>query len=351
MTHPSNSAPQVGDPASDQAPPETSFGSPPGPSAAGTPADDVARRSGGGPGVLTRNALVGVLGVLLLIFGTCALASPHFLTPYNLSVVARGLAFVGLVTIAQSSLMILGELDLSLGGIGGLRGVVAGMLMVQAGLPTALALLLGAGLGLARVGASERRTRGGPPAALAGADHRHRRHPRRRDPCADPRCGDHRHPAQDPVAGKGRPAGLAGAVRDHAGGPRRCCLCDARDAVRPHHVRDWQQPGRRADAWHRCQPGASRGVHRGRPAVSPGGASMVARLGTAQPSIGETWTLAPIAASMIGGGDHGRGGVSHQGDLWRHDHRHHRERHRAPWRVALLAGHCVWGHRGARDLL
>jgi ribose transport system permease protein len=31
------------------------------------------------------------------------------------------------------------------------------------------------------------------------------------------------------------------------------------------------------------------------------GLLMVARLGTAQPSIGETWVLAPIAASVIGG--------------------------------------------------
>ncbi|MEO0385409.1 MAG: ABC transporter permease [Pseudomonadota bacterium] len=100
---------------------------------------------------LLRNQVTGVLTVLLVIFLISSILSPYFLTGYNLSVVARGLAFVALITIGQASLMILGELDLSLGTIGGLAGVVSGMLMVQAGLHPAvsipLAVLLGACLG------------------------------------------------------------------------------------------------------------------------------------------------------------------------------------------------------------
>ncbi|WP_031268856.1 MULTISPECIES: ABC transporter permease [unclassified Labrenzia] len=101
--------------------------------------------------ILARNPLAGVFVALVVIFSVSAVISPYFLSGYNMSVIARGLAFVGLVTIAQSSLMILGELDLSLGTIGGLCGVVSGMLMVQAGLPwgaaVVLALLLGMTLG------------------------------------------------------------------------------------------------------------------------------------------------------------------------------------------------------------
>lgn len=67
---------------------------------------------------LIRTPLAGVFVALLVIFALSATLSPYFLTPYNLSVVARGLAFVGLITIAQSMLMVLGELDLSLGVIG-----------------------------------------------------------------------------------------------------------------------------------------------------------------------------------------------------------------------------------------
>ncbi len=99
--------------------------------------------------LLLRNPLAGVFVALIAIFVISALISPYFLSAYNMSVIARGLAFVGLVTIAQASLMILGELDLSLGAIGGLCGVVSGMLMVQAGLPPVVALLLALVLGMA----------------------------------------------------------------------------------------------------------------------------------------------------------------------------------------------------------
>lgn len=99
--------------------------------------------------ILIRNPLAGVFVALVAIFVVSALISPYFLTAYNMSVIARGLAFVGLVTIAQASLMILGELDLSLGTIGGLCGVVSGMLMVQAGLPWGVALVLALVLGMA----------------------------------------------------------------------------------------------------------------------------------------------------------------------------------------------------------
>lgn len=102
------------------------------------------------------NPLAGVFVALLVIFIISALISPYFLTGYNLSVVARALAFVGLVTIGQASLMILGEIDLSLGAIGGLAGVVAGMLMVNYGFnpwfAMLLALLLGAFCGLVNGG-------------------------------------------------------------------------------------------------------------------------------------------------------------------------------------------------------
>ncbi len=103
-------------------------------------------------GGIMRNQVVGVAAVLVVICVVSALISPYFLTGYNLTVVSRGLAFVALITIGQASLMLLGELDLSLGTIGGLAGVISGMLMVQAGFPPwaaiILAILLGALLGM-----------------------------------------------------------------------------------------------------------------------------------------------------------------------------------------------------------
>ncbi|TKI04695.1 ABC transporter permease [Martelella alba] len=102
--------------------------------------------------LLASNAMAGVLIALVIIFALSSLISPYFLTPYNMSVVARTLAFIGMITVGQSMLLILGELDLSLGVIGGLCGVTAGIFMVNLGIHPALACLLalalGAGLGL-----------------------------------------------------------------------------------------------------------------------------------------------------------------------------------------------------------
>jgi ribose transport system permease protein len=97
--------------------------------------------------------LSGVMAALAVIFVCSAFASPYFLTPFNMTIVARDLAFVGLITLGQSMLMVLGELDLSLGTIGGLSGVIGGILMVQNGVEAWLAfgicLLFGALCGLA----------------------------------------------------------------------------------------------------------------------------------------------------------------------------------------------------------
>lgn len=89
-----------------------------------------------------RNPLSGVIGALILIFVASCFISDAFLDSYNLSIIARSLAFVGLITLGQAMLMILGELDLSLGMISGLAAVVGGMLMVNWGLPPALAIVL-----------------------------------------------------------------------------------------------------------------------------------------------------------------------------------------------------------------
>ena len=42
-----------------------------------------------------------------------SVVSPHFLNIYNLQSVLRDLAFIGMIGIAQSLLLLVGELDLS----------------------------------------------------------------------------------------------------------------------------------------------------------------------------------------------------------------------------------------------
>ncbi|WP_248357702.1 ABC transporter permease [Anaeromyxobacter oryzae] len=101
---------------------------------------------------LFSNPLAGVFAALVLIFVASCFLSPYFLTPFNMLIVSRALAFVGMVTIAQALLMIMGELDLSLGAIGGLCGVLGGIMMVELGwdpfLAFGLCLLFGVLFGL-----------------------------------------------------------------------------------------------------------------------------------------------------------------------------------------------------------
>ena len=78
-------------------------------------------------------SLAGVALALAFIVVVASLTSEYFFTSYNLTIIVRALAFVGLITIGQAILMMLGELDLSLGAIGGLVAVTAGTMMVEAG--------------------------------------------------------------------------------------------------------------------------------------------------------------------------------------------------------------------------
>ncbi|MDR0361594.1 MAG: ABC transporter permease [Planctomycetota bacterium] len=96
--------------------------------------------------------LSGIILALVLISAAAWWWSEYFLTEYNIIIIIRTLAFVGIVAIGQSMLLILGELDLSLGAIAGLCGVIGGILMVDVGLNPflsfGLGLLLGAFCGL-----------------------------------------------------------------------------------------------------------------------------------------------------------------------------------------------------------
>ncbi|HYR02053.1 MAG TPA: ABC transporter permease [Syntrophobacteria bacterium] len=85
-----------------------------------------------------------VLAVLCLVASTF---SKYFLDFYNLQSLIRDLAFLGLITLGQAILLILGEIDLSLGKISALCGVLAGIFMVQLGINPYLSILLCLALG------------------------------------------------------------------------------------------------------------------------------------------------------------------------------------------------------------
>jgi ribose transport system permease protein len=100
---------------------------------------------------LLASQITGVFGILIAMIIISHFLSPTFLTGYNMTIIMRALAFAGIVALGQCLLLILGELDLSIGAIAGLCAVVGGMLMVQARLDPFLAfglcLLVGVACG------------------------------------------------------------------------------------------------------------------------------------------------------------------------------------------------------------
>ena len=74
-----------------------------------------------------------------------------FLSAYNIRTLVREAAFIGLVALGQSMLLLLGEIDLSVGAMSAFCGVISGIFMVRTGFNpfviVFLCLILGAFLG------------------------------------------------------------------------------------------------------------------------------------------------------------------------------------------------------------
>lgn len=94
----------------------------------------------------------GVLGALILVCAGLAVSTPNFLTAYNLEIVVRQVAFVGIVSLGQTLVLLTGGIDLSVGYIAALCSILGSMLMVNVGIDPYLCLtvglVLGAGMGV-----------------------------------------------------------------------------------------------------------------------------------------------------------------------------------------------------------
>jgi len=81
--------------------------------------------------VLKKSNLTVMGAVLVLMIILASIFSPYFLDIYNLQSLIRDLAFIGMIGVGQSLLLLIGELDLSVGKIASLCGIMAGMMMVH----------------------------------------------------------------------------------------------------------------------------------------------------------------------------------------------------------------------------
>ncbi|HVO20275.1 MAG TPA: sugar ABC transporter permease [Anaeromyxobacter sp.] len=111
----------------------------------------------GALGVRFRQGELGALPVvlgLLLIAAVFRLANPYFLTPLNLTNLLVQIAGVGTIAVGVVLVLLLGEIDLSVGAVSGFCAAAMAVLSVKHGVPGPLAvasgLALGLGIGLAQ---------------------------------------------------------------------------------------------------------------------------------------------------------------------------------------------------------
>jgi ribose transport system permease protein len=90
---------------------------------------------------------VALLGVVALVCLGLAVTSPAFLTEFNLYVLGRDLSITLIIALGQLVVLALGNMNLSIGSIGGLVAVLTGGMMEVWGWPIWLAVLVGLLLG------------------------------------------------------------------------------------------------------------------------------------------------------------------------------------------------------------
>lgn len=96
-----------------------------------------------------RQEWMGLFLVVLAAIVVIAALRPAFLSSFNIQVLLAALAINALVAMSQMIIIAIGQMNLSVGAIGGLAAISFAGAMEVWGLPVPLALLLGLGIGLA----------------------------------------------------------------------------------------------------------------------------------------------------------------------------------------------------------
>jgi ribose/xylose/arabinose/galactoside ABC-type transport system permease subunit len=96
----------------------------------------------------TREA--GIFVIVLLVGVLLTFASPYFFTVSNLQILARLISLNAIIAIGMTMVILLGDIDLSVGSVVALASVVTGFVMVRLGLdlPPVVLILLGILAGL-----------------------------------------------------------------------------------------------------------------------------------------------------------------------------------------------------------
>ncbi len=103
-------------------------------------------------GMLHRYPALSPAVVLVLAVVVFGLLNDRFLNPANLSLITQQVAVVGTLAVAQTLIILTAGIDLSVGAIMVLAGMVIAQTATNNGLPAPLALALGLGVGVAAGG-------------------------------------------------------------------------------------------------------------------------------------------------------------------------------------------------------
>jgi ribose transport system permease protein len=103
------------------------------------------------PAAITRVGLVREGGIFIALVVICiglSLATPKFLTSYNVGIVIRQVSFVAIVAIGQTMVLLTGGIDLSVGSMAGLCSIMGAITMSRLPIDPYVALVLAMLLGL-----------------------------------------------------------------------------------------------------------------------------------------------------------------------------------------------------------
>ncbi|MEA2025336.1 MAG: hypothetical protein U9O18_01460, partial [Chloroflexota bacterium] len=98
---------------------------------------------------LTEYSWAGLAAILLVLVVIMSVASDSFLSDFNLFVIFRSVATAVLIGAAQMTVLSIGQMNLSVGGIGGLVAITSGGIMDAMGLPVWAAIGGGLAVGAA----------------------------------------------------------------------------------------------------------------------------------------------------------------------------------------------------------
>ena len=93
--------------------------------------------------LITQTSIIGILITLIVECVILSFLSPYFLSPRNFLNVMRSISLTGIVAVGMTMIIISGGLDLSIGSVIGLGGIVTAYALTNLGLSLPFALALG----------------------------------------------------------------------------------------------------------------------------------------------------------------------------------------------------------------